>query len=152
MVTTIAPPHWKPSNLSFLFAHHLQLEKIFNRPKLQKSLHQIFMWSFPLSTFFHPSKKHHPFLFWRENSTHHFGAERFPGLALCGLPRTSQLRHGVDEIQSAKGARVFSKTPRRFFAAGRFLCFATFFFFYFRSFFLSHPRFPSFGVFCFGTW
>lgn len=44
-------PPLKTQQSFILFSHHVQLQKIFNHPKLQKSLHQNFMWSFPFPHF-----------------------------------------------------------------------------------------------------
>lgn len=139
-------PPLKTQQSFILFSHHVQLQKIFNHPKLQKSLHQNFMWSFPFPHFSTLSKTH-PFCLGREwIQPTILGAERFPGVALCGLPRTSQLRHGVDEVQSSKGA-AFKKTHGGF---GGWTIFRDFFFFV-RSFFLSHPRFRKWSVFVPGS-
>ena len=107
MVTTIVPPHWKPSNLSFFFLIMFNSKKSSTTQNFKKVFIKISCEVFPFPIF-PPFKKTTRFV-WGENEFNPsiFGAERFPGVALCGLPRTSQLRHGVDEVQSAKGAPRF---------------------------------------------
>ena len=136
MVTTSSPPLKTQQSIFNPFSHHLQLQKSSNRPKLQKSLHQIFMRSFPLSPFFHPLKNTTRFV-WGENAFN----PPFWG------PSVSQALHYaayhghlscVTELMKSNPRKVpaFQKPPRRWIAAGRFFI-ATFFFFCSKLFFES---------------
>lgn len=108
MVTTIVPPIENPA------IFHSFLLIIFNSKESSttQNFKKVFIkfscevFPFPI---FPPFKKPTRFVWGEWIQPTILGSERFPGVALCGLPRTSQLRHGVDEVQSAKGARVLRK-------------------------------------------
>lgn len=145
MVTTIVPPHWKPSNLSFFFLIMFNSKKSSTTQNFKKVFIKISCEVFPFPIF-PPFQKPTRFV-WGENEFN----PPFWG------PSVSQALHYaayhghlscVTELMKSNPRKVQRlKKPTEVLAAGRF--FAIFFFV--RSFFLSHPRFRKWSVFVPGS-
>lgn len=71
MVTTIVPPIENPAIFHSFLLIIFNSKKASTTQNFKKVFIKFSCEIFP-STIFPPFKKHHPFLFWRENSTHHF--------------------------------------------------------------------------------